>query len=117
MTAAPWKICIEQGASYTLGIGLLDQNGAPIALAGYAARMQVRAVIGAPDPPLIDLSTGTGGITVDTVNNRFVITIPATQTAAYTWTHGVYDLLVTAPDGTVDRLLRGEVDVSLAVTT
>ena len=117
MTAATWKIGIEQGASYTLGIKILDDAGMPVDPTGYTAHMQVRAVVGAPGPPLVDLSTGNGGITIDTVAKRFVIGIPAADTAAYTWTHGVYDLLITAPDGTVDRLLRGPAEVSAGVTT
>lgn len=115
-TAATWKLCIDQGTTCTLAVQVLDAGSQPVNPAGYSAHLQVRDYATAPDPPLLDLSTGTGEITVDTVNMRLVITIPASATAALAWRHGVYDLLVTAPDGTAARWLKGEVDVTSGVT-
>lgn len=44
-------------------------------------------------------------------------TLSATETAALTWTEGVYDLEVEYADGTVQRYLQGAVTVSREGTT
>lgn len=117
MTAALWRLCIEQRASFTLALRLTDDAGQPVNLTGYTARMQIRDHVGAADPPLASLSTDPGGgITISDDGQTLTVTFTGAQTAAFTWEHAVYDLLLTAPDGTADRLLRGEAEVSQAVT-
>lgn len=115
VTAAAYKLMIDQGASCTLGIRILDENGDPVDLAGYRAYLQVREYLGSPTP-LVDLSVANGGITIDLTANRFVIALAPAVTAAYGWCHGVFDMVAVAPDGTTTRLLRGEAEVSRAVT-
>jgi hypothetical protein len=44
------------------------------------------------------------------------ITVTAAQTAAMAWKHGVYDLELVSPNGTVERLLKGDVVVDFEVT-
>jgi hypothetical protein len=115
VTAASYKILIDQGASCTLGIKILDENGDTIDLTGYQAYLQIREYLSSP-APLVDLSVANGGITIDPVGQRFVITLPPSATAAYDWSHGVFDMVAVAPDGTTTRLLRGEAEVSTAIT-
>jgi hypothetical protein len=118
VTAAPWKIRIEQGAAFRLGIRILDETGQPVALAGYQARLQIRECTEAPDPPLADWSTEGDSpvITIDGTGQRFVFFVSGAVTGAYPWRHGVFDMLVTDPDGNPDRVLRGEAEIELAVT-
>lgn len=117
VTAAWFPLQVEQGASFALALRVTDDTGQPVSLAGYQARMQVRPAAGYPGDPLADLSTVSGGgITISDDGTTLTVTIDAAATAGYTWEHAVYDLLLQAPDGAVERLLRGEVTVSAAVT-
>lgn len=115
VTAPNWTFRIDQGASFMLAITIRDGAGSMVDPAGYTAYMQVREYPGAPGLYL-DLSTETGGITVDTVNRRFLIGASADETAGYAWRHGVYDVFIKSPDGTRLRILQGEAEVATAVT-
>lgn len=86
----------------------------PVDLAGATARMQVRAGIGGA--LLLELTTENGGLAI-TGPGTLTRTLSAAQTAALTWTEGVYDLEIEYPDGTVQRYLQGAVTVSREVTT
>lgn len=107
--------CVDASGfgTYTSG-GILRYN-LPVDLAGYTARMQVRAsqsdaVI------LLELTTANGGIVIDNILKTITITITATATAAFTFTGGVYDLEMVAPGGVVTRLLEGSVVIGEEVT-
>ncbi|WP_301361832.1 hypothetical protein [Stutzerimonas nitrititolerans] len=86
----------------------------PVDLTGATARMQIRAGIGGA--LLLELTTENGGLAI-TGPGTLVRTLSAAQTAALTWTEGVYDLEVEYADGTVQRYLQGKVTVSREVTT
>lgn len=85
----------------------------PVDLAGATVRMQIRAQIGGA--VLLELTTANGGLAI-TGPGTITRTISAAQTAALTWTDGVYDLEVEYADGTVQRYLQGAVTVSREVT-
>jgi hypothetical protein len=117
VTAATWNITFEQAASFALTVALADDAGQPVSLAGCQARMQVRSAdAGAVGPPLADLSTANGGITIAGDGTSMTAAADAAVTAGWTWGPAVYDLIVASPDGTVTRLLRGDAEVSPAVT-
>jgi len=86
----------------------------PVDLAGATARMQIRAGVGGA--LLLELNTENGGLAI-TGPGTLTRTLSATETAALTWTDGVYDLEVEYADGTVQRYLQGVVTVSREVTT
>lgn len=86
----------------------------PVDLTGAEARMQIRAGLGGA--LLLELTTETGGLAI-TGPGTLTRTMSAAQTAALTWTDGVYDLEVEYADGTVQRYLQGAVTVSREVTT
>lgn len=75
--------------TYTTG-GVLEYNQ-PVPLAGYTARMQVRAKLDSPDV-LLELSTSNGGVVID--QDLFTINIVALpeQTTALNFTQAVYSL-------------------------
>ncbi|WP_312299214.1 hypothetical protein [Stutzerimonas nitrititolerans] len=85
----------------------------PVDLTGAKARMQIRPQIGGP--VLLELTTENGGLEI-TAPGTLGRTLSAEQTAALTWTEGVYDLEVEYADGTVQRYLQGAVTVSREVT-
>ncbi|UVO19602.1 hypothetical protein [Stutzerimonas stutzeri] len=86
----------------------------PVDLTGATARMQIRAQLGGA--VLLELTTENGGLVI-TGPGTLVRTLSATETAALTWTEGVYDLEVEYADGTVQRYLQGAVTVSREGTT
>lgn len=85
----------------------------PVDLTGATARMQIRAGLGGA--VLLELTTENGGLAI-TGPGTLTRTLSATETAALTWTDGVYDLEVEYADGTVQRYLQGAVTVSREVT-
>lgn len=99
-------------STYTSG-GILEYNQ-PTDLSGYTARMQIRARVDSTDT-LKDLTTENGGILINNTDKTITINISATDTAAFTWTTGVYSLeLVTG--STVSTLLVGNVYLRKEVT-
>lgn len=107
-------ICIDQGATFRLTVVWKDGTGTPVNLNGYVARMQIRRTIRS-DTPVLSLTTG-NGITLGGATGSVTIVATAAQTAAINIRSGVYDLELEAPDGTVTRLMEGNVTVSFEVT-
>ncbi len=92
----------------------------PVDLTGYTARMQVRDKAGgvllasseAADSPLNIIT-----LSVDVANFVVGIEVAATDTAALTWSKGVFDLEMVSGSGVVTKLLSGTITVSNEVTT
>lgn len=112
MVATVWKITIEQGATWRTSLTLTERD-----LTGCTARMHIRERIESPSPVIALTSDEDDGITI-TPGPPGVITvvIPAETTTAIDWRYGVYDLELISPDGTVERLLKGDVLVDPEVT-
>ena len=91
----------------------------PVDLAGFTARMHVRATVEST-ATLLDLDTGNPvgepRIVVDNTTKRISRIIPHQYTTALTWDKGVYDMEMVASDGTVTRIDSGAVVVSKEVT-
>lgn len=116
MTAAYYKIQVEQGATWRRVLTVKDEAGEAVDLTGYTARMDVRESADSHEP-LLRLGTGTGGgITVDGAAGQVTLLIADETSAAWAWRHGVYDLELESPGGEVERLLRGEFVVDREVT-
>lgn len=120
--SAPFKVklAIYQGATFThtqTWKTAPDEDSAktPVDLTGCTARMQVRAKIGA-STPLLTLTTENGGISLGGTAGTINLLIDAEDTAALSWTSGVYDLEIVHPGGQVRRLMYGAVTVSPEVT-
>ena len=87
----------------------------PVDLTGCTARMHVRASVASPDV-LLSLSTDDGRITLGGPLGTIALRLPADVTAALSFVAAVYDLELVHPDGTVRRLLAGQVKLSPEVT-
>ena len=99
-----WSTAPDESSPYT-----------PVDLTGCTARMQIRAKIEATSP-LLTLTTENGGISLGGTAGTIELLIDADDTAALTWTSGVYDLEIVFPGGQVTRLTYGSVTVSPEVT-
>jgi hypothetical protein len=94
------------------GLGRSGSGGvlvyqAPVDMTGCSAQMMVRDAAGAL---LLDLSTANGRLVFG--DGRIVITLTAAETAAITWTKGVYDLELTMSNGEVTRWAQGDAVVN-----
>lgn len=100
--------------AYTSGGYLVSYT--PVSLASFTARMKIRATVESVD--VLESLTSGVEITLDDTNHTITITIPATDTAAYTFSTGVYDLELASGAATpvVTRLLEGNVTVTEEVT-
>lgn len=91
----------------------------PVDLAGYTGRMKIRDKIGGTVLASTDVADAPLDVITVTVNNTdktITIQIEATDTAAFTWTKGVYDLEMVSSGGVVTDLLYGSVKVDKEVT-
>lgn len=110
------KLSLPQGADHRQHLTWkAGTPPVPVDLTGCSARMQVRAKIDAPEV-LDELSTGNGRIVLGGADGAIELVFPHAVSAAYAWRSGVYDLELTMSDGTVRRLLQGQVAVDPEVT-
>lgn len=99
--------------AYTSGGYLVYR--APVDLAGFTARMTIKDKKGGTT--LESLTTVGGEIVLNNTDKTITLTLSATDTAAYTWTKGVYDLELVSSGGVVTELLSGSVKINKEVTT
>ena len=119
-----YNLCIPQGATYkrvfvwsagnpccglTTGV-----NPKPVDLVGYTAALQIKAYALATTV-LYDAGAA-GDLALGGVNGTITLTVDSTDTENFTWWSGVYDLLLTSPQGVVTRLASGTVEVCPGVT-
>ncbi len=91
----------------------------PVSLATMTARMKIKDQIGGTvlESLVTPVASGTG-FTIDDTNKTITLTISAADTAAFTWTEGVYDLeMVDNSDGSVIAILSGNITVTDEITT
>lgn len=89
-------------------------NSVPVNVTGYSALMQVRKNPGGT--VIVTLSSANGRITVGTVDGSFALYIAPADTSSLQVGEWVYDLQVTAPDGTVTTLLQGGFSITAQVS-
>lgn len=115
MAAGNYDFVIEQGATFYQELVWKDSVGDPIDLTGYTARMQIRKTVKSSDA-ILSLTTENGRITLGDAEGTITLEVDAEDTADLTEFCGVYDLEVEASDGTVTRLIQGQIEVSREVT-
>lgn len=115
MAAATYDFEIEQGATRIVPLVWKDSSGNPVNLTGASARMQVRRSA-ADTEVLLEMSTSNSRISVAALEGKINLIFSASVTAALKWRRGQYDLEVTSGDGSVTRLMQGEITVSPEIT-
>jgi hypothetical protein len=113
-----WNFTIEQGADFSVTWEWLTGSPAiPVNLTGYTAHLQVRPAYAATAPGTVYLDlTSSSGITLGGSAGTIAVFIPASTTAALSFTNAAYDLKLTSVSGLVTRLLQGTVTLSWQVT-
>jgi hypothetical protein len=121
METGTFNLEINQFATFTrvfiwiagmCGCGTVGASSGPVDLTGYTAALQIRP-FALSTTILFDASAD---IVLGGVAGTISLTIPAADTATFTWWKGVYDLLLTDSSGVSTRLLQGSVDVTPGVT-
>jgi len=115
MPAANYSFVIEQGATLLKPIVWKDSNNTPVDLAGYSAKMQIRKSPTSPDV-LLELSTANNKLVITPNTGTVTMVFSAATTSAINWKAGRYDLELTSGNGTVTRLLSGDITVSREIT-
>jgi hypothetical protein len=101
-------------SAYTSGGALCSYT--PVSLAGFSARMKIRAT--ASDTTVLASLVSPTEIVLDDTNHTITVTIDAVTTAAYAFAAGVYDLELVSGDATpvVTKLLSGNIAVLDEIT-
>lgn len=103
--------------AYTSG-GYLQFN-TPHVLTGYTARMKIRDKVGGTvlaSTDALDAPLNTLTITINSTVYTITIGMTAAATESLTWSKGVYDLEMVAPDTTVTSLISGKITVIKEIT-
>jgi len=114
MNPGIYNIKARQGATFRLALNW-KPGGVLADLTGYSARMQVRRTA-ETTTTLLDLQSPASGLVLGGVGWNVVATATAAAMAAVKAGAAVYDLELTAPDGTVVPVLAGRFDIAAEVT-
>ena len=101
---------IEQNATFSTTVNVVDSAGAAVNLYGYSASTQMRKSYYATSATIIT-STITGN-----ANGEITLSMTAANTANLTPGRQVFDLLITSPTSVKTRVIEGIVVVSPGVT-
>ena len=112
--AGQYNFTIEQGATFNLLMTWKIDNVA-VNLTGYTARLQARVDVEEIET-VLSLTTSNGGITLGGALGTISLDQTAVQTTLLPAGTYVYDLELIASNGTVTRLVQGELDISAEVT-
>ena len=117
MSAVKYDIKIEQGSKFELSMTWLDDDGDPVNLTGYTARMMVRDSIDSGST-LFSLTSGAGDIVLGGALGTIYVKIDADVTAAEDFDYGFYDLEVIAAAAEKDaiRLIEGRARFTKEIT-
>lgn len=113
--AATVNLLIQQGSDFSHTVSLQNDDGTPLVLTGYSAKMQIRPELGSATM-LLELSTGNGRIVLNALAGQLTLSLTNTITSGLTFRSGVYDLEITSGSGFVTRIMQGNVTTSLEVT-
>jgi hypothetical protein len=103
-------LLIEQNATFSTTVNVVDSAGAAVNLYGYSASTKMRKSYYATSATIIT-STITGN-----ANGEITLSMTAANTANLTPGRSVFDLLITAPNGTKTRVIEGIIVISPGVT-
>jgi len=104
-------LIIQQGTDAALQWPITDENGLPIDLTDWTFAAQVRNI---RDNIVHEWSEADGNVVVE--DGAVYLQWTATESAAWTWVEGVYDLEATLPNGIVVRLDQGFISLAKEVT-
>jgi len=112
---------IDQGSDFILNMALLDSENNPIDLTGAEILGHIRKTASSDK-----IETEFDFVPVNLANGEFIIRLPAAKTsllkimpsfaAERTITQYAYDIKIAYPDGAINRILTGIINISPEVT-
>lgn len=104
------NLTVYQGRTFSFTVICVQADGVtPRDLTGYTATMQIR------ETPVSSVVLATATVGVDALTGAVTAVIPAATTAAYTWTAGVYDIVITS-GATQEQVAEGRIGFRQTVT-
>jgi hypothetical protein len=104
-------LAIYQGDDYAATVTVTDGSNTPPDLTGYTAQAQIRHGPADANPDIVvDITTSI------TPPNQIQLSIPHSTTTTLLGPRYLWDLALTAPDGTVETILAGWAVITLEVT-
>lgn len=99
MAASKYDFAIEQGTSFKMSLIYKDQNGNPINLTGWCARIVWRTNTGSTQIFSSDnLDHSVYKFSIDDINGKLTIMFPSSTTNSFTFNTAKYDLELQSPD-------------------
>jgi len=108
--AAYSEIQIEQFATFATSINVEDTTGAPLNLSNYTVESSVRRSYYSENS--VDFQAFVSGES----NGEITIAMTAANTSNLTPGRSLYDVVITAPNGTKTRVVEGIVNILPGVT-
>ena len=112
--AGEYDITIEQGSGFSLPLTYEAPEGSLVDFTGSTARLHARLKFSSADR-LFELTTENGGIDL-TEDGEITLSMSATDTAALSFSRGVYDLEIVPPTGEPYKIIKGNVFLNREVT-
>lgn len=109
-----YDISAEQGSTYTATIVYTNDAGNAVNLTGYTARMHVRRFAGSEYPHIV--LTSTSGLSITANTGTIGMTIAPSALSAIPAGKYAYDLEIQSAEGLVEKLLKGDFELSAEVT-
>lgn len=119
MAASKYDFAIEQGTSFKISLVYKDQNGNPIDLTNWCARIVWKTNSGSTQifsSENIDYSVYK--FTIDDINGKLTLMFPASTTNSFSFNTAKYDLELQSPDDLYSgggkyttRLLFGTINI------
>lgn len=103
------NLVIDQGASYSTTIDILDENGVSMNLSGYTGAAQMRK-------HYTSSNATNFSVEIQGVDGTVTLSLSANATANLSSGRYVYDVELTSDSGVISRVLEGIVTVTPNVT-
>jgi hypothetical protein len=119
MAAAEYSFTIEKGTAFVIAFEYKNDNNSPINLTNWCAR--IRWIEDQSNTPIVrtfttNVRNSAYEFTLDPLNGKLVLKIPASETAQYTFGSARYDLELQEPNDLysgggkkVFRILQGSI--------
>jgi len=125
MSAGTLNITIEQGADFIRLLTIKDDVGTPINLTGYTFKSDLKDqtcgdVVASFSFVLANQGTNPGEVTWSmsaAITSGIEAQCVVAGDGTFTTTPYLYDIEMTMPSGEIDRIMRGNCNVSPEVTT
>lgn len=121
MAAAEYSFTIEKGTAFVIAFEYKNDNNSPINLTNWCAR--IRWIEDQSETPIVrtfttNVRNNAYEFTLDPLNGKLILKIPASETAQYTFGSARYDLELQEPNDLysgggkkVFRILQGTISL------